>query len=114
MKMRIAILAACASTLALAQADVARANYGAALESKSLAWTNDNGPSHVIREGWTRIAQRGKGCGHGPGNDCRSDRYPPEQVSDPGWCESHFVVDRMGVRRHQCPPVWNMKEKRKK
>ena len=34
MKMRIAILAACGSTLALAQADVARANYDAASESK--------------------------------------------------------------------------------
>jgi hypothetical protein len=36
MKMRIAIIAACASTLALAQADVARANYITASESKSL------------------------------------------------------------------------------
>jgi hypothetical protein len=36
MKIRIAILAACASMLALAQADVARANYGAAPEPKSL------------------------------------------------------------------------------
>jgi hypothetical protein len=35
MKLRIAILAACASTLVLAQADVARANYGAAFESTS-------------------------------------------------------------------------------
>jgi hypothetical protein len=112
MKMLIAVFVACAITLALAQADIARASYGAAPEFR--AGTNDNVPGHVIRrEGWTRIAQ-GRGCGHGPGNECRRDQYPPAQVSDPGWCESHFVVDKMGVRRHRCPPVWNMKEKRKK
>jgi hypothetical protein len=41
MKLRIAILAACASTLALAQVDVARANYNAASGSKSLVRITD-------------------------------------------------------------------------
>ena len=39
MNIRIAILAACASTLALTQADVARANYDAASESKAIVKT---------------------------------------------------------------------------
>jgi len=48
MKTRIAILAACASTLALAQADVARANYGAASESKGPVRITDVGSEPVI------------------------------------------------------------------
>ena len=48
MKMRNAILAACASLLALAQADVARAHYGAASESKSRVRIADVGPKPLI------------------------------------------------------------------
>ena len=48
MTMRIAILAACAGTLALALADVARANYSVASESKTLVRNADVGPEPVI------------------------------------------------------------------
>ena len=48
MTMRIAILAACAGTLALAQADVAQANYSAASESKTLVRIADVGSEPVI------------------------------------------------------------------
>lgn len=48
MKIRIAVLAACASTLALAQADVAQANYSAAFESKSPVRITDVGPVPAI------------------------------------------------------------------
>jgi hypothetical protein len=53
MKIRIAILAACASTLALAQADVARANYGAASESKIAVSVGESGaePALVFAQG---------------------------------------------------------------
>jgi hypothetical protein len=49
MKMRIAILATCAGTLAVAQADVARANYDAASESKSPVRITDVGPEPAVR-----------------------------------------------------------------
>ena len=48
MIIRIAILAACAGTLALAQADIARASYGAASESGSLARLTDVEAEPVI------------------------------------------------------------------
>jgi hypothetical protein len=55
MKMRIAILAACASALALA--DVARADYGAAFESKILARIADVGPKPMIVAGGFKIGE---------------------------------------------------------
>ena len=48
MTMRIAILAACAGTLALAQADVAQANYAPASESKTLVRNADVGVEPAI------------------------------------------------------------------
>ena len=47
MKIRIAIIAACVGTLALAQAELAQANYGVASESKPVRVT-DSGPEPVI------------------------------------------------------------------
>jgi hypothetical protein len=49
MKMKIAILAACVGTVALAQADIARANYAAAYELKSFLRISDvrTGPVFV-------------------------------------------------------------------
>jgi hypothetical protein len=58
MKMRIAILAACASMLALTQTAVARANYGSASESKSPMRIADGGPEPAIK-----IAQSGVDIG---------------------------------------------------
>jgi hypothetical protein len=46
--MKIAILAACVGTLALAQADVARATYSAASAAKSAIGMNDVGSQPVI------------------------------------------------------------------
>ena len=57
MKMRTAIFAACASTLALAQTDVARANYGAASESKSLVRIADVGPKPMLVAGGFKIGE---------------------------------------------------------
>jgi hypothetical protein len=57
MKMRIAIFAACASTLALAQADIARANFGAASESKRLVRVADVGPKPMIVAGGFKIGE---------------------------------------------------------
>jgi hypothetical protein len=57
MKIRIAILAACASTLALAQADVARANSITASESKSLVRIADVGPKPIIVAGGFKIGE---------------------------------------------------------
>ena len=54
------------------------------------------------------IAQR-DGCGHRSPCGGRK-RYPPEQLSAPGWCDSHFVVDRSGRRVHRCPRPWTRKE----
>jgi hypothetical protein len=47
-------------------------------------------------------AQARKGCGHEAGT-CYPETYPPAQVLDAGWCESHFVTDRKGNRVHCCP-----------
>ena len=49
MTMRFAILAACASTLILAQPDFARASYGATSESKGPVRSTDVGPEPAIR-----------------------------------------------------------------
>ena len=55
--------------------------------------------------------QRERGCGHGPQNSCNQRRYPPEQLSAPGWCESHFIIDKKGEKRHECPKPWPTKSK---
>ena len=52
-----------------------------------------------------------RGCGHGPENNCNPRRYPPEQLSAPGWCDSHFITDSKGQKRHQCPKPWPAKSK---
>jgi hypothetical protein len=57
MKIRTAIFAACASTLAVAQTDVARANFGAASESKSLVRIADVGPKPMIVAGAYKISE---------------------------------------------------------
>jgi hypothetical protein len=94
----LAFLVVTASALALALAGGAKANHDAGPQRTSLAWPNTDGPGDTIgTQKRTRIAQSGRGCGHGPGNSCRRSQYPPEQVADPGWCDSHFVVDKKGV-----------------
>ncbi len=56
--------------------------------------------------GSVAAAQAQYDCRHGPGNGCGGKgRYPIEQLNDPGWCESHFVVVN-GVREHRCPAPW--------
>jgi hypothetical protein len=57
MKIRIAILAACAGTLTLAQADVARANSVTASETKSLVRIADVGPKPMIVAGGFKISE---------------------------------------------------------
>ena len=49
MKMKIAILAACASTLAIAHADVARANYAGGVDFKGSISTKEIKSAPVIR-----------------------------------------------------------------
>lgn len=60
MNIRIAILAACAGTFALAQADVAQANYSAASGSKTLVKIADVGsePAIVVAQGAAIITSR--------------------------------------------------------
>jgi hypothetical protein len=48
MTIRIAILVACAGTLALAQSDMARANTTGAFESKNTARVTEIGPESII------------------------------------------------------------------
>ena len=55
MTIRIAILAACAGTLVLAQADVARASYETASESKDPVSSTDVGPVPAIMVAQYRI-----------------------------------------------------------
>jgi hypothetical protein len=57
MKIRIAILAACASTLTLAQTDVVRANSVTAFESKRLVRIADVGPKPMIVAGGFKISE---------------------------------------------------------
>ena len=57
MKMRTAIFAACASALALAQTDVARANGGTASESKSPVRIAELGPKPMIVAGGFKIGE---------------------------------------------------------
>ncbi len=51
----------------------------------------------------------GRGCGHGPQNNCNPKLYPREQLSAPGWCESHFIINSKGEKQHQCPKPWPKK-----
>ena len=57
MKIRIAIFAACASTLALAQIDVARADFGTASECKSLVRIANVGPKPMLVAGMFKIGE---------------------------------------------------------
>jgi hypothetical protein len=54
------------------------------------------------------IAQRDR-CGHRAPCGGRK-RYPLEQLTAPGWCDSHFVIDGMGRRVHRCPRPWTREE----
>ena len=55
--MRIAILAACAGMLVLAQADFARGNYDAACEAKGPVRSTDVGPEPTIMVAQNRIGE---------------------------------------------------------
>lgn len=48
-------------------------------------------------------------CGHRSPCGGRK-RYPLEQLSSPGWCDSHFVIDQSGRRVHRCPRPWTREE----
>ena len=77
----------------------------------------DGGSSGVrcfVLQFWWRVSvcwrhlithRRGRVAGHSAGT-CYPETYPPAQVLDAGWCESHFVTDRKGNRVRRCPAKW--------